>query len=216
MASRFPTTSPSGERGASAPTKRKRPPFLPRTCTNPPAPFFFCRCGKFCGKCTDDDEEGLGFDYSTTGFVPTPGVFKEFVAYKNKNFGVWGEFLVDVHFHDFKLLDHGIAGIEFAYINGRGTKHVESKWTDILLVGRSNPEEKVYLPVFSGGESTEPNRAMCEIDPHLSAVGTVTGCVHGMHMSGIGSEITYVRERASECERRELSVRSVRGDSHTL
>jgi len=80
--------------------------------------------------------------------------------------------------------------MEFAYINGPGSKHARSHFNNIKLIGRTDPEAKVALPSFfdahDGGGYTQ-----CELDPHLSAVGTVTGCVHGIHLSGIASEVTY-------------------------
>jgi len=159
--------------------------------------YFPIKCGRTCGKCFDRE---IGAD---PAFMPTKSQFDEapdtpvesaitwyedFVAFKNKQFGVWGEFLVDVNFRNYRLLDHGIAGMEFAYVNGKSTKFARSRFEDFFLVGRTNPEEKVYLPLFEGKPS---KYFMCELDPNMAQVGTVTGCVHGLHMPGIGSEITY-------------------------
>ena len=41
---------------------------------------------------------------------------------KTGRFGIWGEFLVDVSFSDVRILEHGIGGIEFLYMNGLGAE----------------------------------------------------------------------------------------------
>ena len=64
-------------------------------------------------------------------------VFGDFVAYKTGRFGIWGEFLVDVGFDDVRLLDHGIAGIEFLYMNGRDQLWMQSAITNSLFVGKT-------------------------------------------------------------------------------
>ena len=53
----------------------------------------------------------------------SPATFRGFVAYKTGRFGVWGEFLIDVHFENIKTLDHGMGGLEFLFMNGRGAQH---------------------------------------------------------------------------------------------
>jgi len=142
--------------------------------------FFPIVCGSGCGICPD----GSG---SATEHIPTISTFEDFTAFRTKQLGIWGEFLVNVDFDGMRLLDHGIAGIEFAYINGKGTKFAHSSFRNLLLVGRSKSEEKVWLPHFG----KVSRYAQCELDPHLENAGAITGCVHGLHLSGIGSSITY-------------------------
>ena len=127
--------------------------------------------------CGEDPDDELVYSEPTT--------FRDFVAFKNKNFGIWGEFIVDVNFDNIKCLDHGIAGMEFAYINGPESKHAHSYFENLVFVGRTEGEV-VYLPSFGS-----TGYAQCELDPHLSRTGSVTGCVHGIHLSGIASEVTY-------------------------
>ena len=146
--------------------------------------FFPIECGSGCGICPD----GSG---SLTEHIPLVSTFEDFTAFKTKQLGIWGEFLVNVDFDGMRLLDHGIAGIEFAYINGKGTKFAHSSFRNLLLVGRSKSEEKVWLPELSDAITGGGRYAQCEMDPHLEKAGSITGCVHGLHLSGIGSEITY-------------------------
>ena len=75
---------------------------------------------------------GATCDEDTIG---EPATFGDFVAWKTSRFGIWGEFLVDVSFDNVRLVDHGIAGIEFLYINGKGTHFATSFISNSLFVG---------------------------------------------------------------------------------
>ncbi|KAJ1462285.1 hypothetical protein M885DRAFT_431552, partial [Pelagophyceae sp. CCMP2097] len=77
-----------------------------------------------------------GADCATDTFG-SPATFADFVGYNNGRFGVWGEFLVDVNFDGLRILNPGIGGIEFLYVNGRGSEFAKSRITRSLFVGRT-------------------------------------------------------------------------------
>ena len=77
----------------------------------------------------------VGGDTCMEDTMGEPAVFGDFVAWKTARFGIWGEFLVDVSFDNVRLVDHGIAGIEFLYINGKGTHFATSFISNSLFVG---------------------------------------------------------------------------------
>jgi hypothetical protein len=106
-----------------------------------------------------------------------PAVFGDFVSYKNGRFGIWGEFLVDVHFSDLRILEHGIGGIEFLYINGKGTMFATSHVNNSLFVGRT-----------SGAPASASTGTMCEglQDVNGAIDHDGNGCVHAMHLPGLG------------------------------
>ena len=109
-----------------------------------------------------------------------PAVFGDFVAYKTARFGVWGEFLVDVSFDNVRLADHGIAGIEFLYINGKGTHFATSYISNSLFVGKTQ-----------GRPATASDGRMCE---GLQSVNGAEdhdgmGCIHALHLPGLGAEL---------------------------
>ena len=109
-----------------------------------------------------------------------PATFADFVAYKTGRFGIWGEFLVDVSFDNVRLADHGIGGIEFLYMNGKGTEFATSHISNSLFVGRT-----------SGAPATSADGLMCE---GLQSVNGAEdhdghGCIHAIHLPGLGAEL---------------------------
>lgn len=72
-----------------------------------------------------------------TNTFGNPVTFGDFVGFNNGRFGVWGEFLVDVSFDRLYVINPGIGGIEFLYMNGRGAEFARSSITNSLFVGRT-------------------------------------------------------------------------------
>ena len=66
-----------------------------------------------------------------------PATFRDFLGWNNGRFGVWGEFLADVNFDGLRVLNPGIAGLEFLYMNGRGTEFAKSTISNTYFVGRT-------------------------------------------------------------------------------
>ena len=77
----------------------------------------------------------VGGDTCTTETTSIATKFDDFVAWKCRRFGIWGEFLVDVSFDNVRIADHGVAGIEFLYMNGKGTHFAMSYISNSLFVG---------------------------------------------------------------------------------
>lgn len=73
-----------------------------------------------------------------TNAVPEPAVFRRFTSFKNRHMGVWGEFLIDVHFDGFRLADHVKSGLEFKYMNGRSAKFATSIISNTVFIGRTS------------------------------------------------------------------------------
>ena len=102
-----------------------------------------------------------------------PAVFGDFVAYKTGRFGIWGEFLVDVGFDDVRLLDHGIAGIEFLYMNGRDQLWMQSAITNSLFVGKTQgPPASAFTGLMCEG--------LQDVNGAIDHDGM--GCIHALHL----------------------------------
>ena len=128
--------------------------------------------------------------------VSAPAVFRNFSSFKNRHMGVWGEFLVDVHFDHFKLVDHVKSGIEFKYINGREAKFATSYISNGLFVGR------MYDEIFTPEDDKCAVRGNCPgprpvVDGdngwwYGSNNDAGNGFTHAIHLPGIGSEVKVV------------------------
>ena len=130
--------------------------------------------------------------------ISAPAVFRNFSSWKNRHMGVWGEFLVDVHFDHFKLADHVKSGIEFKYINGRSSKFATSYFSNMMFVGRmfdeiKTPESSPCL-LGMGSNCQGPVPKGDEMGgffyPSIHDVGN--GWTHAIHLPGIGSEVKVV------------------------
>ena len=66
---------------------------------------------------------------------PAPAHFRNFTAFQNRHFGVWGEMVVDINFDRLTVADAWKGGVEFKYMNGRDSKFAISHITESLFVG---------------------------------------------------------------------------------
>ena len=111
----------------------------------------------------------------TTNTASIATKFEDFVAWKCGRFGIWGEFLVDVSFDNVRIVDHGVAGIEFLYMNGKGTHFATSYISNSLFIGETRGP-----PVSAAhGESCEG----------FQGNHNGNGCLHAIHLPGVGSEL---------------------------
>jgi hypothetical protein len=90
--------------------------------------------GKFGLKITQYFPAENGFDCQTPTFS-VPAHFRRFTAFFNNFFGIWGENMVDVHFDQLAIVEHGIAAMEFIYMNGRHSQFATSNITNSLFAG---------------------------------------------------------------------------------
>mgnify|MGYP003307879992 FL=1 len=117
-----------------------------------------------------------GADTNTFG---EPATFRDFLGWNNGRFGVWGEFLVDVNFDGLRVLNPGIAGLEFLYMNGRGTEFAKSTISNTYFVGRTRE-----IATAGPGDMCE---GLQDVNGAVNHDGN--GCIHALHLPGIGSEL---------------------------
>ena len=108
-----------------------------------------------------------------------PATFRDFLGWNNGRFGVWGEFLVDVNFDGLRVLNPGIAGLEFLYMNGRGTEFAKSTISNTYFVGRTRE-----IATAGPGDTCE---GLQDVNGAVNHDGN--GCIHALHLPGIGSEL---------------------------
>ena len=109
----------------------------------------------------------------------SPATFRDFVGYNNGRFGVWGEFLIDVSFDGLRILNPGIAGLEFLYMNGRGSEFAKSTISNSYMVGRTRE-----IATAGSGDMCE---GLQDVNGAVNHDGN--GCIHALHLPGIGSEL---------------------------
>jgi len=76
--------------------------------------------------------------------------FYNLTSWKNKRNGAIAERVGDVRFHDFKVADNQLAGIEFS-LTGENTGDNKAGIYDSLVIGRTSNEEPDLLSSFPYG-----------------------------------------------------------------
>ena len=142
-----------------------------------------------------------GSQYAVKPVFPSPAVFEDFLAFKNGLFGIWGENIVDVHFDGLRLFDHGMAGMEFIYMNGKYSQMAHSKISNSLFVGYTNTNGR---PASAGTRRREmpsddegrSNRYLRDQDHREATIGLDdrdqldNEFVHALHVPGASSLLT--------------------------
>ena len=138
----------------------------------------------------------------TSPTISEPAVFKRFTAFANNFFGIWGENLVDVHFDGLVLAEHGMAGLEFVYMNGRHSRFAHSYIQNAIFVGyltgdgpRNRGSADSRAAKFMRLEDTEEVFLGLEDRDMLD-----NEYVHAVHVPGAGSELTFRNITATRYE----------------
>jgi cysteine-rich repeat protein len=100
-----------------------------------------------------------------------PAVIKDQTCFKNSQFGVWGEFLVDVHFDGLAVADTGMASWEFGWVNGNDNDDSSSGESTQSGVGAlASPDEFAISRIMNSifvGHVFGQDRGRFSRGPHL-------------------------------------------------
>lgn len=86
--------------------------------------------------------------------IAAPAKFDRFIAYNNMR-GAEAVQVGAVQFHDFKMLDNDIAGIEYVFTNQKDVPRGGPKIVNALIVGHSEASEGLELKIKSNTNCTE-------------------------------------------------------------
>jgi len=128
-----------------------------------------------------------GGEYCKKNTFPVPAVFMGFTSWKNNRFCIWGEIMVDVSFSGIFCADHNHGGLEFAYMNGKGTLFAKSSIKDSIFIGRMNGTLARAAPAYDTEWHDGIPDSFGLYAPKCEKPDS--GCLHALHLPGLGSNL---------------------------